>query len=66
MKAQQEARTHMNIEEIESKLSALDETLAKLRALVADAKVCSSDITKALIMGAVKKYAAVVSDFKVE
>ena len=56
----------MNIEDIEAKIHGLDETVAKMRELVADAKVCSSDITKALIASAIKKYAASVSDFKVE
>lgn len=56
----------MNIEEIETKLNGLEETISKMKELVADAKVCSSDITKALITSAVKKYAAAISDFKVE
>ena len=56
----------MNIEEVEAKLATLEETVAKVKALVADAKVCSSEITKALISSAVKKYAAAISDFKLE
>ena len=56
----------MNIEEIESKLSSIEETVSKVRELLADAKVCTSDITKMLISSAVKKYAASISDFKVE
>ena len=54
----------MNIEEIESKLATLEDTVGKLKELIADGKVCSSEITKALIFGAVKKYAATVSNFK--
>lgn len=56
----------MNIEEVEAKLATLEETVAKVKALVADAKVCSSEITKTLISSAVKKYAAAISDFKLE
>ena len=56
----------MNIEELENKLNSLDDTIGKLKALISDAKVCSSDITKALIFSAVKKYAATISDFKVD
>lgn len=56
----------MNIEEVEAKLTTLEETVAKVKALVADAKVCSSEITKTLISSAVKKYAAAISDFKLE
>jgi hypothetical protein len=56
----------MNIEEIESKVNTLEETINKMKELVSDAKVCSSDITKALITSALKKYAASVSDFKID
>ena len=56
----------MNIEEIENKLNAVEETVNKLKELLADAKVCSSEITKMLISSAIKKYAASISDFKVE
>ena len=56
----------MNIEEIENKVNTLEETIGKMKELVSDAKVCSSDITKALITSALKKYAASVSDFKID
>ena len=56
----------MNIEEIENKLNGLEEIVQKMQELIADAKVCSSEITKTLIFSAIKKYAASVSDFKVE
>ena len=56
----------MNIEEIESKVNTLEETINKMKELVSDAKVCSSDITKALITSALKKYAASIADFKVD
>ena len=56
----------MNIEEIESKLNALEETIGKVKDLVADAKVCTSEITKTLISSAVKKYAASIADFKLD
>ena len=56
----------MNIEEIENKIAALDETVKKLKELVADAKVCNSDITKTLIASAIKKYATVFKSFKLE
>lgn len=56
----------MNIEEIETKINALEETIGKLKELIADAKVCSSDITKTLISSAIKKYATSISDFKID
>ena len=56
----------MNIEEVEGKLNSLEETIGKLKELVADAKVYSSEITKTLIFSAVKKYASSISDFKLE
>ena len=56
----------MNIEEIEKKIEEVDKVVAKVKELIADAKVCSSDITKALIASAIKKYAAAISDFKIE
>lgn len=56
----------MNIEDIENKLNNLEETVKKMKELVTDAKVCSSDIAKTLILSAVKKYAATISDFKLE
>lgn len=56
----------MNIEEIENRLNSLEETVGKLKELLADAKVCSSDITKTLITSAVKKYASTISDFKID
>ena len=49
----------MNIEEVEK-------TIAKVKELLADAKVCSSEITKTLISSAIKKYASSLSDFKLE
>ena len=57
---------NMNINEIESKVEEAEKTLSKMKELIADAKICTSDITKTLIMSAVKKYAAAFSDFKLE
>ena len=56
----------MNIEEVEKKLEELEKTMSKVKELVADYKVCSSEIIKALVTSAVKKYAVVISDFKLE
>lgn len=56
----------MNIEEVEGKLKSLDDTVQKLKELLADAKVCSSEITKMLISSAMKKYAASIADFKLD
>ena len=56
----------MNIEEVEGNMNYLEETIGKLKELVADAKVCSSEITKILIFSAVKKYASAISDFKLD
>ena len=61
-----EKETTMDIEEVEGKLNSLEETIGKLKELVADAKVCSSEITKTLIFSAVKKYASSISDFKLD
>lgn len=49
------------VEEIETKVEELEKTIAKIKALIADSKVCSSDITKALIANALKKYAVSIS-----
>lgn len=56
----------MNIEEIETKIASLEDTLGKVKALVADAKICNSEITRALISSAVKKYATAISEFKLD
>ncbi len=56
----------MNIEEVETKVNGLEDTIGKLKELLADAKVCSSEITKTLILSAMKKYAASIADFRVE
>ena len=56
----------MNIEEIETKITALEETVGKIKELIADAKICNSDITKTLISSVVKKYAASISEFRVD
>lgn len=56
----------MNIEEIEKNVNSLEETISKLKELIADAKVCSSDITKSLINSAIKKYASNISSFKID
>jgi len=61
-----EKETTMNIEEIEGKLNSLEDTVGKLKELIVDAKVCSSEITKTLIFSAVKKYASSISDFKLD
>ena len=55
----------MNIEETENKLNKLEETVLKMKELLADAKVCSSEITKTLITSALNKYASVISEFKI-
>ncbi len=56
----------MNIIEIEAKIEEVEKTIAKIKELIADAKICSSEITKTLISSAIKKYASTISDFKVE
>ena len=56
----------MNIEEVEAKIEEVEKTIAKVKELLADAKVCSSEITKTLISSAIKKYASSLSDFKLE
>lgn len=56
----------MNIEEVETKIEEVEKTITKIKELLADAKVCSSEITKTLISSAIKKYASSLSDFKLE
>ena len=56
----------MNIVEIETKIEEVEKTIAKIKELISDAKVCSSEITKTLISSAIKKYATTISDFKLE
>lgn len=56
----------MNIAEIETKIEEAENTISKIKELVADAKLCTSEITKALISSAVRKYASTLADFKVE
>ena len=56
----------MNIEEIEAKIEEFEKTLSKVKELIADFKVCTSDITKTLVTSAVKKYIATLPDFKQE
>lgn len=56
----------MNVEEIIAKTEEAEKIISKIKELAADAKVCSSDITKTLITSAIKKYAASMPDFKLE
>ena len=56
----------MNINEIEAKIEEVEKIIVKIKELVTDAKVCSSEITKTLISSAIKKYASTISDFKLE
>lgn len=56
----------MNIEEIEAKIEDCEKTLSKVRELITDLKVCTSDITKTLVTSAVKKYLSTLPDFKQE
>ena len=56
----------MNIEELENKMNALEDTISKMKDLLADLKICNSDITKTLISSAIKKYAATIADFKID
>lgn len=54
----------MNIETIEQQLVAIEEVLPKLKAVVGDVKACNSDISKTILMSAVKKFSAPIVDFK--
>ena len=56
----------MNIEEIEAKIEDFEKTVSKVKELIADFKVCTSEITKTLVTSAVKKYIATLPDFKQE
>lgn len=56
----------MNLQEVEDKIEELEKTIAKIKELVADMKVCSSEITKTLVASAIKKYATTISEFKIE
>ena len=56
----------MNIEELEAKIEDLDKILSKVKDLIADFKVCKSDITKTLVASAIKKYVSTLPDLKQE
>ena len=56
----------MNIEDIEKKIEDFENTLHKVKELIADFKVCTSDITKTLVSSAVKKYLSTLPDLKQE
>ena len=56
----------MNIEDIEAKIEDFEKTLSKVKELIADFKICTSDITKTLVSSAVKKYLSTLPDFKQE
>ena len=56
----------MNIEELEAKIEDFEKTVSKVKELIADFKVCTSEITKTLVASAVKKYIATLPDFKQE
>lgn len=47
--------TTEQVAEIESKISAVKETVAKVEELLADMKVCTGNSTKTLIFSAAKK-----------
>ena len=56
----------MNIDEITAKVEEAEKIISKIKELAADAKVCSSEITKTLITSAIKKYATSMPDFKLD
>jgi hypothetical protein len=57
---------NFDVTSIEPKLTELTDLISKITALINDSKICESEITKALIANAVKKYASAISDFKIE
>ena len=56
----------MNIEELEAKIEDFEKTVSKVKELIADFKVCTSEITKTLVASAVKKYISTLPDLKQE
>lgn len=56
----------MNIEELEAKIEDFEKALSKVKELIADSKVCTSEIAKTLLSSAVKKYIASLPDLKQE
>lgn len=54
----------MNIEMIEQQIEEIEEALPKIKAIVADVKVCSSDISKTILTSAIKKVSAPILEFK--
>lgn len=56
----------MNIDEIETRIGVLEAAIGKIKELVADMRICNSDITKTLISSALKKYATTIADFKLD
>lgn len=54
----------MNIESIETQLTSIEEALPKLKAIVSDVKACSSDISKTILISAIKKISTPILEFK--
>ena len=54
----------MNIEAIEQQLIAIEESLPKLKAIVGDVKACNSEISKTILMSAIKKFSNPIVEFK--
>lgn len=55
----------MMINEIEQQLSAIEEAIPKIKDILNDLKLCTSDTTKQILMAAIKKYANPIIDFKI-
>ena len=56
----------MNIEAVDKQLVAIEEVLPKLKEVVGDVKFCNSDISKTILMSAIKKLLAPIVDFKLD
>lgn len=56
--------TEEALKELEAKLQPVKESLIKVDELLNDVKNCSGETTKALILQAIKKYAAPIVEFK--
>lgn len=54
----------MDTEFVEKQLATIEEALPKLKAIIGDVKTCNSEISKTILMSAVKKFSTPIIDFK--
>lgn len=55
----------MSIEHIEDHLVQVEEAIPKMKELIADLKLCNSELSKTVLMSALKKISRPLLDFNV-